>query len=342
MQYVASLLPIIIYILVVYKIDHFALVNKRWLLLLVGCGMLAALVCFGLFNWLDGVLPDSLHPMVEEGAKAVPLLVLAGRKRMVFFIDSVICGAAVGGGFSILENLFYLVLGQETGFGTMLFRGIEVALIHIGCSAVVAAGLVLVVRQLERWRSQLVVKPLDVVMTFLLLMVAIAAHVCHNHLHFNPVMQFVSVLGVMGGLLAWTYFYDVDMIHRWLDRGLDEQIQLFQSIRDGQLINTSTGAFLESVKASFPPLVYFDIICYVRLHAELSITAKVRFLMREASMLPPLGEHERQQVLAKYQEFKQMEKNMGASAMMTIAPVVKLHPADVNAFRNLISECSIA
>ena len=341
MQYIASLLPIIIYILVVYEIDHFALVNRHRLLLLVGCGMLMALVCFGLFSWLDGVLPDGAHPVVEEGVKAVPLLVLAGRKRMVFFIDSVICGAAVGGGFSILENLFYLVLGQEAGLGSMLFRGLEVALIHIGCSAVVAAGLVLVVQQTERWRSRLGVKPFDVVMTILLLVAAIAAHVCHNQLHFNPVMQFVSVLSVMGGLLAWTYFYDVDMIHRWLDGGLDEQIQLFQSIQRGQLIHTPTGIFLESVKASFPPLVYFDIICYVRLHAELSVTAKVRFLMRESGMLPPLGEHERHQVLAKYQEFKQLEKNMGASAMMTIAPVVKLHPADVNAFRNLISECSI-
>ena len=341
MQYVASLLPIIIYILVVYKIDHFALVNRHRLLLLVGCGMLMALVCFGLFSWLDGVLPDGTHPVVEEVVKAVPLLVLAWRKRMVFFIDSVICGAAVGGGFSILENLFYLVLGQDAGLGTMLFRGLEVALVHIGCSAVVAAGLVLVVRQTERWRSRLEVKPFDVLMTILLLVAAVAAHVCHNHLHFNPIMQFVCVLSVMGGLVAWTYFYDVDMIHRWLDRGLDEQIQLFQSIQRGQLIHTPTGIFLDSVKASFPPLVYFDIICYVRLHAELSVTAKVRFLMRESGMLPPLGEHERQQVLAKYQEFKQMEKNMGASAMMTIAPVVKLHPADVNAFRNLISECSI-
>ena len=341
MQYIASLLPIIIYILVVYKIDHFALVNRHRLLLLVGCGMLMALVCFGLFSWLDGVLPDGTHPVVEEGVKALPLLVLAGRKQMVFFIDSVICGAAVGGGFSILENLFYLVLGQETGLGSMLFRGLEVALIHIGCSAVVAAGLVLVVRQTERWRSRLEVKPFDVMMTILLLVAAVAVHVCHNHLHFNPVMQFVCVLSVMGGLVAWTYFYDVDMIHRWLDRGLDEQIQLFQSIQRGQLIHTPTGIFLESVKASFPPLVYFDIICYVRLHAELSVTAKVRFLMRESGMLPPLGEHERQQVLEKYREFKQMEKNMGASAMMTIAPVVKLHPADVNAFRNLISECSI-
>lgn len=194
MQFVASLLPIIIYILVVYKIDHFALVNKRRLLQLVVGGMLMALVCFGLFSWLDGVLPDGSHPVVEEGVKAVPLLVLAGRKRMVFFIDSVICGAAVGGGFSILENLFYLVLGQDAGLGTMLFRGLEVALVHIGCSAVVAAGLVLVVRQTERWRSRLGVKPFDVVMTILLLVAAVAAHVCHNHLHFNPVMQFVSVL----------------------------------------------------------------------------------------------------------------------------------------------------
>ena len=177
MQFVASLLPIIIYILVVYKIDHFALVNKRRLLQLVVGGMLMALVCFGLFSWLADWLPDGVHPVTEEAVKAVPLLVLAWRKRMVFFIDSVICGAAVGGGFSILENLFYLVLGQEAGLGTMLFRGLEVALIHIGCSAVVAAGLVLVVRQTERWRSRLGVKPFDVVMTILLLLAAVAAHV---------------------------------------------------------------------------------------------------------------------------------------------------------------------
>ena len=72
----------------------------------------------------------------------------------MFFIDSVICGAAVGGGFSILENIFYLLLGDGiTGIGTVLFRGLEVALIHMGCSAIVAAGLMLVIRLIERSRS---------------------------------------------------------------------------------------------------------------------------------------------------------------------------------------------
>ena len=339
MQYVASLLPIAIYLLAVYKIDNFALVSLRRMAMLVVCGMLAALASFGLFQLTDGLLPDASHPVLEELLGAVPLLVLAWRKRMVFFIDSVICGAAVGGGFSILENNFYLVLGNEMSMGTVLFRGLEVALIHIGCSAVVAVALVLGVRVVERRRSRLEVKPADVVMTIALLLAAIVAHMGHNLLHFNPVMQFAAVLGVMGGLLAWTYLYDVDMIHRWLDSGLDQKMKLYVSIRDGRLINTPTGAFLESVKASFPPLVYFDIICYVGLHAELSVAAKVRFLMREYGLLTPLGDKVRREVMAKYKELRQMEKNMGSSAMMTIAPILKMTPADENAFNYFINEC---
>lgn len=339
MQYVASLLPIAIYLLAVYKIDNYALVSLRRMAMLVVCGMLAALASFGLFRLTDGLLPDASHPVLEELLECIPLLVLAWRKRMVFFIDSVICGAAVGGGFSILENIFYLVLGNEMGMGTVLFRGLEVALIHIGCSAVVAAALVLGVRVVERRRSRLEVKPADVVMTIALLLAAVVAHMGHNLLHFNPVMQFTAVLGVMGGLLAWTYLYDVDMIHSWLDNGLDQKMELYVSIRNGRLINTPTGAFLESVKASFPSLVYFDIICYVSLHAELSVAAKVRFLMRESGLLTPLGDKQRSEVMTKYKELRQMEKNMGSSAMMTIAPIVKMMPADENAFNHFINEC---
>ena len=58
MQFVASLLPIIIYILVVYKIDHFALVNKRRLLQLVVGGMLMKVA------W--DLLKDSLGELTDE------------------------------------------------------------------------------------------------------------------------------------------------------------------------------------------------------------------------------------------------------------------------------------
>jgi hypothetical protein len=137
----------------------------------------------------------------------------------------------------------------------------------------------------------------------------------------------------------WTYYYDVDMIHRWLDKGLDKQLDLLIAIKEGQLTDTPTGAFLKSIRELFPPEVYFDIICYVGLHTELSVTAKSRFMLREVGMDVPMEEKEKELTLSKFVELKELEKKIGKSATMTIAPIVKFYPADIQAFNNLREEC---
>ena len=342
MSFVAALLPVVIYIFVVYKLDNFSLLSVKRLLLLVLCGMGTALVCFGLF-WLTGAfspetVSDYLNPVIEEAVKAIPLLWLARRKKIVFFIDSVICGAAVGGGFSILENIFYLLMVEGLGMGTILFRGLEVALIHMGCSAIVAAGLMFAVRLTERRKAGLDVKRNDVLMAILLI-AAPAIHVAHNTFHFNPLVQYVVVFGSMAGLLVWTYQYDGDMIHRWLDKGLDKQVGLLRSIREGHLGETKTGTFLVSVKETFPPEVFFDIICYVQLHVALSVAAKSRFMTREMGLDLPLEEAQKEQYLSQYKEYITLEKGLGKTARMTIAPVVKFYPADRKSLDDLLAEC---
>ena len=344
MSFVAALLPVVVYIIVVYVLDSFALISVKRLLLLVLCGMAAALVCFGLFQLTWTVLPESVSdfvdPVIEEAVKAIPLLILARRKKIAFFIDSVICGAAVGGGFSILENIFYLVLGDELGMGTVLFRGLEVALIHMGCSAIVAAALMFAVRLDGRRRAHLEIKRRDVWMAAFLLLAAPALHVAHNTFHFNPLMQFIAVFGSMAGLLVWTYQYDGDMIHRWLDKGLDKQVDLFRSIQEGNLSETKTGQFLLSVKDSFSPEMFFDVICYVKLNVELSIAAKSRFMLREAKLDLPLEEEQARNILAQYEEYRLLEKRLGQSARITIAPVVKFYPADRKALDDLLADCA--
>ena len=345
MLFVAALLPVVIYIFVVYQIDNFSLISVKRLVLLILCGMLTALLCFGIFQLTGEMLADEhsdyLNPVMEEVVKGLPLLYLASRKKIVFFIDSVICGAAVGGGFSILENIFYLLLGDEMGMGTVLFRGLEVALIHMGCSAIVAAGLMLVIRLIERSRSKLDLKKSDIAMSVFLLLEAPLLHVCHNAFHFNPLMQFIFVFGTMGGLLMWTYYYDVDMIHRWIDKGLDKQFALLDSIKSGQLDNTQTGKFLVSIKEKFPPEDFFDIICYVQLHVELSVAAKSRVMVRESELVKdlPLSDENKTLILSQYEEYKLLEKRLGKAARMTIAPVVKYYPADYKALEDLRAEC---
>ena len=343
MLFAVSLIPIIVYIIFIYKIDHFALISIKRLLLLALIGMLTALVCFGLFLLTDRVISgksaDIIHPVIEELVKSIPLLILAFRKRIAFFIDSVICGAAVGGGFSFLENTFYLVLGDSVDLSTGLFRGLEVALIHMGCSAIIAAGMMMVVRQTERKRSRMPMSTNDIIKTTALFVVALAFHIFHNTFQFTPIMQFFWVLAVMIGMIAVVYFYDIDMTHRWLDKGLDMQINLLRSIEGGHLLNTPTGTFLESVKELFPPNVYFDIICYVRLQIELSVAAKTRFMLHEVGMDEPLEANKKELYMSQFVELIELEKNIGPSAKMTIAPIVKLSPADTQALNNLLKEC---
>ena len=343
MLFAVSLIPIIVYIIFIYKIDHFALISIKRLLVLVLSGMLTALACFGLFRLTDRVISggcaDVVHPIIEELVKSIPLLILAFRKRIAFFIDSVICGAAVGGGFSFLENIFYLVLGDSVDLSTGLFRGLEVALIHMGCSAIIAAGMMMVVRQTERKRSRMPMSTNDIIKTTALFVVALAFHVFHNMFQFTPIMQFFWVLSVMIGMIAVVYFYDIDMTHRWLDKGLDMQINLLRSIEGGHLLNTPTGTFLESVKELFPPNVYFDIICYVRLLIELSVAAKTRFMLHEVGMDEPLEANKKELYMSQFVELSELEKNIGPSAKMTIAPIVKLSPADTQALNKLLKEC---
>ena len=345
MLFVAAILPIVIYIFVVYKIDNFSLISIRNLFLQVLCGMIAALVCFGLFQLTGMILSerqsDIFNPVLEEIIKAVPLLWLATRKKIVFFIDSVICGAAVGGGFSILENIFYLLLGDEMGIGTVLFRSLEVALIHMGCSAIVAASLMLVTRLVLRARSRLSIGKGNIAMTAFLLLAPPILHVCHNMFHFNPLMQFVFVFGTMGGLLVWIYFYDVEMIHSWLDTGLDKQLSLLDSIKNGRLGDTTAGYFLESVKEAFPPEDFFDIICYVQLHVELSVASRSRVMVRESGLEQdfPLTDEMKELILSQYTEYKLLEKRLGNAARMTIAPIVKYDPAEYKALEDLRTEC---
>ena len=345
MLFVAALLPVIIYIFMVYKIDNFSLINIKNLLFQVLCGMVAALACFGLFQLTRSILSENqsefFNPVLEEIIKAIPLLWLATRKKIVFFIDSVICGAAIGGGFSILENIFYLLFGHEMSLGTVLFRGLEVALIHMGCSAIIAAGLMLGVRLILRFRSKLSIKKSDVIMVISLLVVAPVLHVCHNTFHFNPLVQFIFVIGTMGGLLVWTYFYDVEMIHSWLDTGLDKQLSLLDSIKNGRLDDTTAGYFLESVKEAFPPEDFFDIICYVQLHVELSVASRSRVMVRESGLEQdfPLTDEMKELILSQYTEYKLLEKRLGNAARMTIAPIVKYDPAEYKALEDLRTEC---
>ena len=71
----------------------------------------------------------------------------------------------------------------------------------------------------------------------------------------------------------------------------------------------------------------------------MSVAAKSRFMLHEAGLAMPLDEEQAALIRSQYEEYRQLEKRLGQSARMTIAPVVKFYPADKKALEDLLKEC---
>jgi hypothetical protein len=62
-------------------------------------------------------------------------------------------------------------------------------------------------------------------------------------------------------------------------------------------------------------------------------------MMKEAGMDMPVADADKELYLSQYTEYKSLEKRLGKTARMTVAPVVKFYPADRKALDDLLDEC---
>lgn len=114
-------------------------------------------------------------PIVEELLKASILVVLISRPRFRYSVDGAIYGFAVGIGFSVSENIFYLNLarGSEANLTLAISRVLSTALMHATTSAIVGISL----GRLRRAQG-----PALVATAIAGLLLAIAVHAGYNNI----------------------------------------------------------------------------------------------------------------------------------------------------------------
>jgi RsiW-degrading membrane proteinase PrsW (M82 family) len=140
-----ALVPVLMLTAVFIWLDVFKLVSLRetvGLLLLGGVAAIAAYPVSGVF--LD-TLPIGFSaysrfaaPWIEEALKAIVIIGLFRFNRVGLSLDAVIMGFAVGAGFSVVENIFYLVRFPELDAPVWLVRGIGTAVMHGTAAAIMA------------------------------------------------------------------------------------------------------------------------------------------------------------------------------------------------------------
>lgn len=315
-----ALLPLILFVIVVIWMDAFSMTSwKR----LVFC-ILAGGVCYILTELILSFIPDDLQfkpyfaAILAEMLKGIPLLILVLQKKIVMLGDATIYGSAVGAGFGIGENIHVMAAHAMTP-GLAVFHGFEAAVMHIGCSSLLASGLIMAKQETSSWSYAK--RNMAVVAVFI---VVIIVHIVHNVVPINPVLL-TSVLVVYFVFSKRHMFKKNEKnVHSWIDQCLNNDVALLASIQKGELSNTKAGQYLLSIKDAFDKETFFDICCYISEYLELSIIAKSNLLLKEAGFPVRRSPETKNRVL----ELQALRKRIGKAGVQAINPIVNIEDVD--------------
>ena len=195
-------------------------------------------------------------------------------------------------------------------------RGFGTAIMHGGATAIFAVASHTLLGQ----KSTL--GPIVLLPGFL---VATVIHSVFNHFFFSPVLNTLGVLVVLPVLLSVVFSQSEKAVVEWLDSGFDADAELLNLINSGEFSGSKTGLYLHSLKEKFRGEIVADLLCYLRLHVELSIRAKGLLMMRESGFENKVGAETR----AKLQEMKYLESSIGTTGKLAIKPFLKMSRKDL-------------
>lgn len=325
-----SFLPIIIYIVVLKLLDSFKLVKWKFLVLCLLSGTLTCAVAFFFSDTTNDMGIQYCAPLVEEGLKALAAVLLMRVFRIVFFAEALCYGAAIGGGFALLENILYLAYSPMMLPATAIFRGLCTAMLHIGCTALF---LTLFLQRRynvvtngdagRRWYDRRAVRLLIAIVP------SIVIHQLYNIQALPPFILMLVVVAVFFIIFLFINAYNERRIYRWLDSTIVSDVDLLTAIRNGTLSDTNTGRYLQSVKGQFEPEVFFDMLCYIQLYLELTISAKSRIMLKEAGLPVKEMADDKAKRTSMIREFKVLRSNIGVIGEMVLRPIVRLSMEDL-------------
>jgi protease PrsW len=318
----AALGPVLLFLLALFFLDTFRLVRGRrvgWAIAVgVGTGFASYVVntsLLGLLGWPVIKFAVLLAPLVEESIKALYVGWLLHTRRAGFLIDAAILGFATGTGFAVTENLFYLHNLPDAPLFVWIIRGFGTAIMHGGATAIFAitARALTETRMTTSWRIWLPG-----------LAAAILLHSMFNRLLTKPILATVIILVVLPLLMKLVYRVGENRLRRWLGQGFDRDTELLGLINEGQVRETPLGKYLVSLRGSFRADTVVDMLCLLRLQAELSIRAKGILLLREHGLKPNPDPDLR----AKLKEVRHLENNIGKTGELALRPVCRWKDTD--------------
>lgn len=318
-----AVLPVSLFLVSLIYLDSYKLVTLRSLLKMIGAGGVAAGVSYAANTlMMKGVAADQqllttfAAPLVEELLKAAPLLLLMRARRVGFLVDAAIYGFAIGTGFALVENIYYFMALPGSSVGLWVVRGCGTAVMHGGSTAIVGMITKAVTMQSGKSRKWFALPGL---------LVAYGLHALFNSFLIPPVYAALLVIALFPPLLMVVFGQSETHLRSWLGSGFDLDSELIATLNSGEFSTSPAGEYLRSLREHFDGPMLADMLCLLRIHAELSLRAKGILMMREAGF-PVKRDAE---ITEKLEELQYLERSIGRTGELAIAPILHSTAQDV-------------
>jgi protease PrsW len=222
---IATIIPLV-FLYVIYTLDLYKTGTFRYVLMCFVWGV----ICVVLAGWINtnifynrGLASREaiiilIAPIIEEILKASILIYLVRRPNFTYFVDGAIYGFAVGIGFAVAENFYYLSFYPDTGLGVAIGRVLSTNLMHATTTALVGVAL-----GLARYKRSLG----HFMILIIGLIIAISFHSIFNYLSTQASqgmsLIYATVLGFAGaGLIIFVIFRGLAEEKKWIEEKLGE------------------------------------------------------------------------------------------------------------------------
>jgi RsiW-degrading membrane proteinase PrsW (M82 family) len=338
-DWIVALTPVLLMALLFSWLDVFKLMSP-WEM--IGClllGAAAALIAWPISGRMLDTLPIGysfysriVAPFIEEALKGGALALLILNNRIGYKLDAVISGFAIGAGFSVIENIFYLARFPELATSAWLVRGLGTAVMHGTTTAILAATAhELGERSLRKEGGQMF-NPLWLLPGYLL---ASLVHLTFNQFPNHPMEDMVVTLVVAPLLLIGIMRLGEGETRQWLLEESEAHRRWLEEWKSGGFPSDTSGQRIAALAASLKPDQAALLRDYCIVKAELVLAAEEELMDGDRDL--DEGQSDRLRAdFARLEEIKQAIGRLGYAALSRRLPFSRNDEWELSELKELL------
>ncbi len=313
-----ALLPVLLLTAVFIWLDVFKLMSLWETLGLLLMGGIAAAAAYPLSGVFLDALPMGFNnysrfvaPWIEESLKAIVIISLFRFNRIGFKLDAVISGFAVGAGFSVVENVLYLLRFPDLVPAVWMVRGLGTAVMHGTTLAIMAAiAHELAERETRGAAGDYDFNPLWFVPG---LLAAVAIHTLFNQFPEQPMLAMLGTLIVAPLALMAIFRFGAGEAQQWLQVEREAHQAMLDTLSAGRFPDDPGGQRIAALAARSGPQTAELIREYWEVLTRLVLTSEETLLRQSAD-----ADRVEADIGASFTRLAELKRELGCGTMAAL------------------------